>query len=168
MKAKDKIKKLEKEIRRYKRLSFLDDLTQVNNNRKLKQDLERYLELQKRHKIKFVVALFDIDNFKEINDKRGHLAGDKALKLVAKVLKNNIRKYEKVYRKSGGSDEFVIIFSHMTNVKPVLKRIRSELACRNLALSIGYTGLSEDVLERCDRKMYEEKRQKKLAKKKAN
>ncbi len=160
MNTKDRIKKLEKEVRKYKQLSIHDPLTGLYNYRKLKQDLSRYLELQKRHKVNFVVALFDIDGFKLINDTYGHKKGDEALKLLAKVLKGNIRKYEKVYRYYQG-DEFILILSHTKNIKPVINRIRKELKRYNIKVSIGYDKLSKEVLDIIDKKMYTEKSKKK-------
>ena len=162
MNTKNKTKKLEKELKRYKRLAMIDDLTQVYNHRKLYKDLARYLELQKRYKIRFTVALFDIDNFKEINDTYGHVKGDKVLKRVANILRGNIRVYEKVYRCSGGGDEFIIIFSHTKNIKPILKRIQRDLKKFNIQVSIGYKELQSDILKIIDRKMYAEKKRKKV------
>ena len=161
MKAKNKIRKLEKELKKYKKLSEQDDLTQVNNHRRLMKDLKRYLEIQKRHKIRFTIALFDIDDFKKYNDDFGHAKGDKILKKVANILRVNVRAYEKVYRCSGGGDEFIVIFSHTKNIKPMLKRIQRDLKKCNIQVSIGYANLSNNVLDIIDTKMYAEKNKKK-------
>ena len=153
-----KIIKLEKALRKYKRLSLHDDLTELFNRRKLEKDLKRYLELYKRYKIKFLVMMIDIDEFKQVNDLLGHTAGDRILKDVAKVLRKCVRKYEKVYRLSG--DEFVIIFSHTRKVNVGMRRIRKNLAEIGVNVSIGMAKLSENVLEEVDKRMYEEKRRK--------
>ena len=152
---KDKIKYLEKQLKRYKSLSIHDPLTALFNRRKLEHDLERYLELQERHKVYFLIAMLDIDGFKKINDTKGHKEGDKILIKVAAILKKQVRKVDKVYRISG--DEFVIILSHCKKDK-VTKRIRRKLLKEGIRVSIGHNKLVKDVLEIVDRKMYEEKR----------
>lgn len=154
----EKIKHLEKELKRYKDLSLHDTLTGLYNRRKLEHDLERYLEIQKRHKTNFVVMLLDINNFKAINDTKGHNEGDRTLKSMAQILKKSIRKYEKVYRLSG--DEFVVILSHHHRYKIpyIIKRIKRKLKKENITISIGYNKLCKDVLEIADTKMYKDKR----------
>ena len=155
------IKKLKKQIAKYKRLSLRDDLTGIYNHRKLRQDIKRYLEIKKRYGIEFLVMLIDIDNFKRYNDEKGHLEGDKILKKVAKVLRKSVRKYEKVYRLGGGADEFVIILSHTEKSNTGIRRIRKNLAKIGIEVSIGVAKLSENVLEEIDEQMYKEKRSKK-------
>ncbi len=153
-----KMFKLEKELKKYKRLSLRDTLTELFNRRKLEKDLKRYLEIKKRYGIKFLVMMIDIDGFKRINDEKGHKAGNMVLKDVAKVLRRSVRKYEKVYRMSG--DEFVIIFSHTRKINVGVRRIRKNLAKIGIEVSIGMAKLSDNVLEEIDKKMYEEKRRK--------
>lgn len=156
---KERIKYLEKELRKYKKFSYRDSLTGLYNRRKLEDDITRYLELKNRFKISFVVMLLDIDNFKKVNDILGHKAGDKLLKKMARILRKSIRKYEKVYRISG--DEFVIIFSYHRKTKTLEKRIKESLIKADIEASIGYNSLQEDILEIVDKKMYENKRRKK-------
>lgn len=156
---KNKIVKLEKLVRKYKSISLIDDLTKTYNHRKLYQDIKRYLEIQKRHKINFTVLLLDIDNFKKYNDNYGHKVGDKILKKVVYILKKSIRKYEKIYRNYNG-DEFVVIFSHTNNITKAVKRIKKNLVKEDIEISIGKNKLCKNILEIIDRKMYEEKRRK--------
>lgn len=150
-------KDLLKEIKKYKSLSVHDILTGLYNRRKLEEDLARYLELKKRHNIHFLILMLDIDKFKRINDIKGHLAGDKVLKKVAKILKQCIRSGDKVYRLSG--DEFIIILSHCNKDK-ISPRIKELLKQEDIEISIGRNKLNKNILEIIDRKMYEEKRRK--------
>jgi diguanylate cyclase (GGDEF)-like protein len=159
---KDRIKKLELELRRYKQLSERDCLTGLYNRRKFERDIQRYIDLIERHRIRFSLMMIDINKFKEINDTKGHKTGDKVLVSVAHILHNTIRKSDRVYRLSG--DEFVIIFSHHKSKRDLVNRIRKVLAEIKITVSIGYCDLKHkycrDILEMIDRRMYEEKRKK--------
>ena len=158
---KEKIKRLENKLKKYKKLSLKDFLTGLWNERKLKEDLKRYSEIQKRSKVKFTVALLDIDNFKKYNDENGHEYGDKILKKLADILQSSIRHYENVYRIGSGADEFVIILSHNNNHHSTIGRIRKKLNKENISCSIGYSNLNKNVLKVIDKKMYKKKKRKK-------
>ena len=120
-------------------------------------------------------AMLDLDHFKQMNDRFGHLTGDKALKVAAGILKNNTRKSDFVGR--FGGDEFLLIghVKNPENVEEILKRItdaieqtntQNLLPCR-LSVSIGCTVVrAEDqptmdsLINDADSRMYEEKRRK--------
>jgi diguanylate cyclase (GGDEF)-like protein len=156
-KLKDKIEKLSKENTHLKQLSERDFLTGVYNRRKLEEDLWRYVELNKRFKIKFSILMFDINKFKEINDTKGHKTGDKILRQIAYILQENVRTYDKVYRYGG--DEFIVILSHHTEMNTVLiERINNALLKINITASIGHWYICKDCLEIIDKYMYEKKR----------
>jgi diguanylate cyclase (GGDEF)-like protein len=101
---------LEKE---YKRLSydtlqiaFVDTLTGVGTRMKLAQSLQDLIETSKRFEHSFSVIMFDIDNFKIINDTYGHDYGDYILQKVAATAKNSLRASDIIAR--WGGEEFVI------------------------------------------------------------
>ncbi len=156
-----KIKNLEKKLKIWKLLAMRDSLTGLWNERKLKKDTKRYLEIQKRSKVKFIVALIDIDNFKQYNDKHGHEYGNKILIQTAKILQNSVRRYEKVYRLGGGADEFVLILSHSNNPLIVIERVIGRLCDKNINCSAGFGILDKKILEIIDKRMYNDKRRKK-------
>ena len=92
----------------------LDHLTQIPNRRALDLALEKYIanfQRGKRDKINkpFCVILFDLDNFKGINDVFGYNTGDTVLKIVAKIAQSKIRPVDFIARYGG--EEFVIIFN---------------------------------------------------------
>ena len=154
------INKLKAELRRYRKLSIHDTLTELYNRRKLEHDINRYLHLQDRYKIDFMVVMIDVDGLKKVNDNKGHKQGDIMLKRVAHSLKNNTRAFDKAYRIGG--DEFCLLLSHSNKEdKHILERIREELKKHDIEISVGCSRLCNDVLEIADQRMYIEKRRKK-------
>ena len=159
MDYKTRIKQLEKRVKRYRKLSLVDSLTGLFNRRKLLTDIKRYLNLQKRFKIPFFIVMIDLDRFKTINDTKGHNAGDRLLRKVAKVLCNSIRDYENVYRGYKG-DEFFIIFSH-SNKEIILKeKVKTALIKNKIKASIGICKLGKNCLKKVDYLMYKDKQNK--------
>jgi diguanylate cyclase (GGDEF)-like protein len=86
----------------------IDGLTGVYNHSAFHNILGYEIERSKRYGNNLSLLIMDIDDFKEINDTYGHLAGDKVLKEVGRLLKDNKRQADKVARYGG--DEFMIIF----------------------------------------------------------
>jgi diguanylate cyclase len=89
------------------RSSSLDGLTGLLNRASLDRVLREESDRSERLEIPAVLILIDIDRFKTINDTRGHLAGDEALKLFARVLKERIRTSDFAGR--WGGDEFLVL-----------------------------------------------------------
>jgi len=152
-----KLKKLETKLKRYKKFSWYDDLTNLFNRRKLKRDLNRLCYDYKRYRHIFMMILIDIDGFKEINDTKGHLEGDRVLKKFANIIKKAIRETDRAYRPSG--DEFVIVLPH-SNIKSannVIRRIKTN-AQVNISYGIDRGKKPKELLINIDKKMYENKR----------
>ena len=120
----------------------------------------------------FSLILIDVDNLKEINDTYGHIAGDKAIKIVAKAIKRSIRKEDLGIRYGG--DEFMILFNNQDNkaADKVIERIRKEIneiaAEHGMKIQIS-AGVAchdclrdmEDIIKMADRDLYKEKQMKK-------
>ncbi len=103
---KERIEELERLIR-YDR--FLGVLNKVSFEEALKSELNRAERLAERNiEVPLSLAIIDIDDFKQINDRYGHPVGDEALKHVGGIIRNNVRNYDKVGRIGG--EEFAIIF----------------------------------------------------------
>jgi len=151
-------KQLVNELIKYKKLCLVDTLTKLWNRRKLNKDVDIYLSKQLRYNTCYNIVMIDIDNFKQVNDTKGHLEGDKVLIAVANILKNNIRKHEGCYRLSG--DEFILIVKG-NNPMGVIKRIEKRLSKINISISYGISFIQEGVLDFIDREMYKNKRRKK-------
>jgi diguanylate cyclase (GGDEF)-like protein len=92
---------------RYKQMSKLDGLTELYNHRHFHELLSSELERAMRDNAPLTILMIDVDHFKSYNDKNGHLAGDAALRGIAKILKNSVRGYDIVARYGG--EEFALI-----------------------------------------------------------
>jgi diguanylate cyclase (GGDEF)-like protein len=90
-----------------KKLSITDHLTGLLNRRYLLDRLEEELSRSRRHSRHMSVVMLDLDGFKHYNDTYGHMAGDRALKMIADIILNAVRSMDVVSRYGG--DEFMLI-----------------------------------------------------------
>lgn len=102
-----------------------DPLTGLPNRAAYNDSLESELGRWDRYATEFSIAVVDLDLFKEINDKYGHLAGDKVLRLVARVLRQSLRGSDFIARYGG--EEFVVIFpsTGRTDAAAAAEKLRS-------------------------------------------
>lgn len=114
-------------LRKVKRLSYTDKLTGALNRTFFFKMLEVKLSELKRMDKKIVLAILDIDDFKNVNDTYGHLVGDEALRGFTDHLKENIRKNDIICRYGG--EEFLILME-------VAGKKEAELAIKRLQDSI--------------------------------
>ena len=168
--AVDKVEVLAQEV--YK-MALLDPLTGLFNRRYIEQRLEDEIKRSERHGRTLSVILFDLDEFKQVNDTYGHGAGDALLKAFAERLIKATRGSDASARYGG--DEFLVVLPECKpeNVQHVLRRlegIRVEVEGRNLpiALSAGWAELlsgesTKDLLARADAALYANKRAKAAA-----
>ena len=84
-----------------------DELTGLANRSMFTKALDRAIDRSVRSGKSFSILYLDLDHFKDVNDTRGHLAGDRLLRLVAERLHANVRPSEKVAR--FGGDEFAVL-----------------------------------------------------------
>lgn len=105
--------------------SLTDALTGLGNRRRMEEDLDKVHAAAVRAGDTFGVALFDIDHFKRFNDHYGHLAGDDALRLVARCMGETMRAGESAYR--FGGEEFLVLLrdSSLDDAEAVAGRIRA-------------------------------------------
>ena len=100
-------------------LARTDSLTGLLNRRALFEQLELALSQARRSELAFAVILFDIDNFKEINDRFGHKAGDNLLVAIAKNVKNQLRDTDRIARIGG--DEFAILAPNLKSASAAME-----------------------------------------------
>ena len=93
-----------------KQQAILDDLTGIYNRGHLFHILLREKSLADRGEFMFCLCIFDLDDFKKVNDTHGHLTGDMVLRVLSKRIKDNIRK-EDYFARYGG-EEFVLILAY--------------------------------------------------------
>lgn len=157
----------------FKSLSITDDLTQLYNSRYFYKRLKEEINKLIRHKQPLSLLLIDIDDFKKINDRYGHLQGDNFLKKAGSVIQNCLRKTDSAYRYGG--EEFTIILPG-TGIEAainVAKRIRKGFVAQDfssitnetlhMSVSIGACQLKpeedmEAFVKRTDDALYRAKR----------
>ncbi len=117
-----------------KTLSIHDGLTGVHNHAYIVGELETEVERSRRYNTFFSVILFDIDDFKMINDEYGHLAGDHALRRITQVIKENLRTIDMIGRYGG--EEFLVILPETNLNKAVIvaERLRGAVETAGLEL----------------------------------
>ena len=156
-------------------LATLDELTMISNRRGFMSLAKHGLAMCKRNSLDATLILFDLDEFKPINDTFGHAEGDRALVAFSDMLKHELRDAD-VFARLGG-DEFVALVTgtNEENVAHILTRMQTSLSAYNaeqkrgynLKFSAGFVTVNENnasieaMLEAADAKMYENKKNKK-------
>lgn len=146
------------------KLASTDMLTELKNRRMFDDYLKKAIDSGDRKKEPLTLIIFDIDNFKAINDTYGHVVGDDVIKAVADSTNSFIRTEDMLAR--WGGDEFAIVFHcDVDSGKKVVYRIQNAykenktLSDYNITASFGMTTLKESdtvdsVLKRADTALY--------------
>jgi diguanylate cyclase (GGDEF)-like protein len=90
--------------------SLHDGLTGLGNHRSFQEELDRQLELYRRHKVPVALLLLDLDDLKVVNDGEGHPAGDRLLVGMSNSIRDALRYGDRAFRIGG--DEFAVILPH--------------------------------------------------------
>lgn len=155
------------------RMTIVDGLTQIHNKRYLFEVMDRECTRARRHDRPLSVVMFDIDHFKKINDQFGHLAGDYALRELARVCQDRIRRDETFARYGG--EEFTVVLPEtaLEGALALAEDLRSRTEQHDfvfqseripITISLGCAQLTEtdktaaDLIQRADDKLYEAKR----------
>jgi len=157
---------------KYRELSTIDDLTGLFNARHFFEQVSSEISRCNRYNQDLSLCMFDLDNFKEINDTYGHQFGNTVLEGFAKIINANIRHIDIAFRYGG--EEFVILFPCVIadHSITVVEKIRLQLAAKKFTTDCGKklsvttsAGLStyinkeenENFIKRADSAMYEAK-----------
>ena len=151
--------------------SFTDPLTEIYNRRSMDEVAGRFISQARRRHSSLMFLMVDVDNFKQVNTRFGHLTGDFVLTEIAWLLKSSVRGSDAVIRYGG--DEFLIILADTNAIgaQQVVDRIQLKFGEWNEAghlenfsvrVSIGCAewhdgDTLDEMLDTADRRMYEEK-----------
>jgi len=166
--AERKIEALKQELEQLRGLVHVDHLTGALNRSGLDQAYMREAARADRHEAPLGTALIDIDDFKRLNDRHGHQAGDAALVHFAQVIKRTIRPSDVVVRFGGEEFLFLLPDSGPEQTARALCRLQQDLAQSPLVYSdrklpitfsagiaVRKTGETRDaVIKRADRALY--------------
>ncbi len=156
--------------------ALIDHLTKLYNRRAVFFELKRELKKTERYNHPTSVAMIDVDFFKKYNDLNGHLAGDRLLKRLGRILEENVREFDVVGRYGG--EEFIIVFPETTvkGAYKVCERIRKivegtrfygqeKIPNKKITLSIGIAEVpakrkmkKDTLINKADELLYEAKR----------
>ena len=165
---------LQSNLERAEEASLRDVVTAIGNRRFFDACFADEVEKARRLGDTMCLALADIDKFKHVNDRFGHLVGDRLLRLFASILVQNVRGHDKVAR--FGGEEFALIFpgARLVDAVSAAERIRGVLESKHWTIepsgervgqvtaSFGVAKLradesANDLLQRADQRLYEAK-----------
>jgi len=155
------------------RTARVDPLTHVANRLRLDEDLDALQAQVSRYGRRASIAMCDLDSFKLYNDRHGHIAGDEALRRIARTIRANVRRGDHVYRYGG--EEFLVVLPEQgpEEAAAAMERVRAavqELGIAHapgakhsaLTVSVGVASIGvqvadssvHDAVDRADRALY--------------
>jgi diguanylate cyclase (GGDEF)-like protein len=119
--------RLQERLTKLTEVATVDPVTGLFNRRYLESRLQAEVERARRQGQELALLLIDIDDFKRVNDTRGHLEGDRTLREVADLLRGGVRIFDLCARYGG--EEFVIVMpgTTMAVARQIAERIRSQV-----------------------------------------
>ncbi len=146
--------------------AYHDSLTGLLVNRRFLELLQREVERARRYQYKVTLMFIDLDNFKQYNDRHGHLAGDKLLSRLARLLRQTVRDQDEVGR--WGGEEFVVLLPHTDTAqglvvgKRIQVNVRKELPGVTVSIGVATFPVHADdataLVAYADKLMYEAKK----------
>lgn len=139
-------RRLEQQRRALERAATHDPLTGAGNRRALRHSLRAAHSLARRQRAAMALVMLDVDHFKAVNDRHGHLAGDRVLRRLATLCMSRLRSHDRLFRYGG--EEFVVLlpFTGLTEARHVAESLRAVVARGTQATGVSVT-LSAGVAE---------------------
>lgn len=156
---------------RMESITYHDQLTGVYNRNKLYDIIYREMQRDKRYETSLSLILFDVDEFKQVNDIYGHTMGDKVLKNISQTVQDNLRINDALFRYGG--DEFLVLLPNTNLEEATQVAEKNSLLIRNITwegidkpvtLSMGVVQYNrkesiEHLINRSDNMLYKAKQQ---------
>ncbi|MDZ7661346.1 diguanylate cyclase [Thiohalophilus sp.] len=162
--------KLRQQVKKAQNKAETDALTGIPNRMAYDRRLEEEIARHRRYNTDFVLMLWDIDHFKEINDTYGHAAGDKVLKVIAGVMQQQLRETDFLARYGGEEFAIILVESDIAAAKVVGEKLRQAiealefhfrgsrvLVTASCGLARAEEGDAEQLFERADNALYSAK-----------
>lgn len=145
-----------------------DALTGLDNRRSFEEALTSAFARLKRRDERFVLLFLDVDHFKNVNDTRGHAAGDDVLREIARTLGRSVREVDRVFRVGGEEFAAVLADTNVSGAERVAERVRAAVASTTIetagaalqvTVSIGLATAqrsvsADELLRRADEALY--------------
>jgi diguanylate cyclase (GGDEF)-like protein len=130
IKMQEKMAAMEKDLKEIKKISYLDNLTGIQNRKSYEEFSKETNKEWNKNKTNTSILILDIDHFKKINDNYGHCIGDEALKYFGKILKRVDNLYKTATSFRYGGEEFVVIVKSLKEeeVLNLAKKIRNTIS----------------------------------------
>ena len=169
------VNKLKRELQESKREAKTDTLTGLANRKAFDELVHKVTQDADSSGLDICLLFCDLDNFKDINDKHGHLVGDQVLRVVANALKDSVKGRDLVARYGGEEFSIILLNTSMQNAKTLADNIRQDVAAKRIQRkdtqqSLGQITISfgvaryvpsegvESFMQRADRALYMSKR----------
>ncbi len=169
------VNKLKKELEQTKREAKTDTLTGLANRKAFDELVTKVTDDADSSGLDVCLLFCDLDLFKEINDKHGHLVGDQVLKVIANTLKDSVKGRDLVARYGGEEFSIILLNTSLQNAKTLADNIRQDIAAKRIQRkdtreALGQVTMSfgvaryvpsegvESFMQRADRALYMSKR----------
>jgi diguanylate cyclase (GGDEF)-like protein len=156
IKVEERTQELQDANLQLKELSLTDSLTHLSNRRSLAIHLQDVWELAKRNHNVVSIIMCDIDHFKQVNDKYGHIIGDFVLKDIANILKNSLKRKSDFLARYGGEEFMIVLYETDThaaeelcstiqkNLQNVDKFEYKDIKLNSVTMSFGFSSTIPD------------------------
>ena len=151
--------------RRFEKIKEIDGLTSLPGRSSFNQEFERRKRLAQRYMDLFSLVYINIDNFKKYNEEKGEIAGDNILKKMAKLLSDNLRSGDLIFRYGG--DEFMLLIPGTKEgfAEKIARRIKDavedEFKDEGITVSVAVSSwnMSKDILKEAEKAMQRAKKE---------